>query len=1202
MERIKHLRIPSGSRSDSGIDGGCSSSLDSATSLTTTASDTHSNKTISASSEKDGNDSLSTISNIKSEEFKTNLSSSKNNSESTFDCQSPESLEDDWSRIESNPTVNKPFNSQIKVRNESNVADERDRFSPVEFPAEFQTDEGYDNTEDNNKSFRRPVENTDRSRLSSKEEKQRQNEEIVIMESSSVSSETGSWESVFPQRANTELKESCKSFINNERTACVSNSSRNAFDEDIINPQTVSSDQHISDKQTNNAEKNLETDFVPKATTSLGACFIDASTLLDESEIAYSSFPNANLTSDRNTSDPTNIKENDSHHQAANATNKSVTDVWAKDEPIQRLESFHKDFQLCKVNKAEADDINAGKYSGQVSQQSATTRIPNLSDEQKLNKRDADHSIEHDIKDQFCNNSGRPVALSMLNDLPHDTIRSDEKGPHFNERQEQERKQGNFLFQNSIQQFSGHTMSPKIPYYEDNHSDFSLPSAYSGSSDPYNDCASTFDTSSQYSSNYGDAHDYTESNRYSRGILSEAETVIFPDTPHNSIIHVNLSRNSIAPSDSAIASLSSSEGYGAPSSRRRSHRDDDAMPIVSGGASVKDFAPRQCDSPTARRKDDICPIISQGMSAADFVQPKCESPAVRRRSDACPIISLGMSPEDFGPAKPKCDSPSVRRRSDDCPIISLNSSTADFDGNKTKCDSPSVRRKTEACPIISLGMSPKDFEETKVKPIERPKTSIVSSWVVDMSDCNGKGKRRCSESSTSSIDNMARSAADISLDRNSSAGSHKGLGFYVSLNDMKPPKLGEEYLSKSLNYKPTVVTVREQKKKGTGFFVDFSESEHSLTATPPPTKNTETPPVNNDKKNIFSMFIDFGDDKKSPSKKDSSPKLSSSLPNRSDIIELRSLENGMSSGNSDRAKNNVVFNESDSPVLARRTHSPAIATGDIKRHSWNTSKDENQKSSFHEHKRSVSVSAPTTEKGIMNILDKIPFISKTSSMSIDTPNSPYDDITCSKSLSSYSNNSLTSQSSVGGDAPDVMTKSAKRRQKDAKINETFDKSSQGSLTDGILSKNSSPTYTTDTEDVTFQNENDDYTRATFMETIPEAREAGSPKKTVASLPSINGKTHTMETLQATIEKQKQLLDTVTEEVQISSYVKLSDMDKPLQRFELHQSEPMSKSAGSKIGKLFDANKVGNRNSWHSMSRSVGNVVQISFINFFFNLL
>lgn len=53
---------------------------------------------------------------------------------------------------------------------------------------------------------------------SSKDEKQRQNEEIVILESSSLSSEAGSWESVFPPKME---KDICEKFINMERESCI---------------------------------------------------------------------------------------------------------------------------------------------------------------------------------------------------------------------------------------------------------------------------------------------------------------------------------------------------------------------------------------------------------------------------------------------------------------------------------------------------------------------------------------------------------------------------------------------------------------------------------------------------------------------------------------------------------------------------------------------------------------------------------------------------------------------------------------------------------------------------------------------------------------------------------------------------------------------------------------------------------------------
>ncbi|KAJ8737163.1 hypothetical protein PYW07_000434 [Mythimna separata] len=80
-----------------------------------------------------------------------------------------------------------------------------------------------------------------------KEEKQRQNEEIVILESSSLSSETGSWESVYPPKLIE--KEICEKFLLNERRQC------------LESPNLV---QNTPFKST--------------------ACFIDASSLVDEEE------------------------------------------------------------------------------------------------------------------------------------------------------------------------------------------------------------------------------------------------------------------------------------------------------------------------------------------------------------------------------------------------------------------------------------------------------------------------------------------------------------------------------------------------------------------------------------------------------------------------------------------------------------------------------------------------------------------------------------------------------------------------------------------------------------------------------------------------------------------------------------------------------------------------------------------------------
>ncbi|XP_038216337.1 uncharacterized protein LOC119835525 isoform X2 [Zerene cesonia] len=94
----------------------------------------------------------------------------------------------------------------------------------------------------------------------SKEEKQRQNEEIVILESSSVSSETGSWESIFPPKGTD--KEICEKFLNNERS--------------------LITDAKLSIKQENlNSPPSTQIEKVECKPTS---CFIDASSLVDEEE------------------------------------------------------------------------------------------------------------------------------------------------------------------------------------------------------------------------------------------------------------------------------------------------------------------------------------------------------------------------------------------------------------------------------------------------------------------------------------------------------------------------------------------------------------------------------------------------------------------------------------------------------------------------------------------------------------------------------------------------------------------------------------------------------------------------------------------------------------------------------------------------------------------------------------------------------
>lgn len=991
--------------------------------------------------------------------------------------------------------------------------DERDRYSPLRYPLslplhrphniDYNDDPDAGNGENNHHppnnilttsnttpSAVQRRSNDNGGRISSKAEKQRQNEEkktpaststslntdatlsMFGMESSSVSTETGSWEAVYPPR-----KQSLKSVNHSDKTP----------------DQMPAARRYSGGSSANNNERN---------------CFIDASTLLDDGEISYT---NNNTTFKSNAASNANECDPNMTLSAAAVTAIAAAAAAAKHgfDSKTAVATASLDAKKSKENLVEEFDRDE-----------AEPLVINLSDEQKLSgQKSLDtnmlnaHQQGAEIKDQYSvecisTNGPKPLSLNMLNDAAKNAPKTPPSTAAIQSQQcENERKQGHFLFSGNIQQFSGHSMTPKIAYFEENQSDLSLPSI--GGSD----C--TFDTSSHISSDR-DSHDFADLSHFPIANVSSKgdSAVIFPDTPHNSILQVNVSRSSLGPSDSAIASLSSSESNAVsipPSSRTRCGHDD-MVPIVSGGASVKDFTPKQCDSPLMQRK----------------------------AGDDCPIISVGMSAQDFDQQKPKLK--------------------------------------------------------------ERQSGSLsINSWVVDMSDCGKKSRRRGSESSSISVESSRFS--DSRPDRSGSGSSCKGFGYYVSLADMKPSYLtDDQHLSKSLNYhssSSSCASAEPRRKKSTGFFVDFSNNDSCVTSTPPSNNESlDRAQKIEDKKNIFSMFIDFGSgDQPQPQQQ-----LHRSTPKREPNAKLTRHSNDT--------------NSIESPLLSRRTHAPynsnnsnnseQTSDNEIKRHSWNASKEMPSHLAGHvrEHKRSVSTSS---DKGIMNILDKIPLISKTSSMSIDTPNSPHDDIT-SKSLSSYSNNSLTSLSvqSAGSKFADHDEHkggcgggalSGKRHKKDARINETFDKSSQGSLTDDILSKNSSPLSNTDTDDATFHNDNDEITLhgdnitiTNVMETIPESKEAvvlrRQQHQSAAAAHQSKLERHTMESLQATIEKQKQLLNTVSEEV--SSFVKLSDMDKPVPKFELHNADNRPKSVGSRIGKLFD-NRAGNRNTWHHMSKSTGEI-------------
>lgn len=815
---------------------------------------------------------------------------------------------------------------------------------------------------------------------STKEEKQRHNEEIVEMESVSASSE--SWESVPIRHEEVDMKENCRLFLRNER--CFG----------IGDDAPVHSSSSSSSKP----------------------CFIDASSLLDEEDLIYTPPPSV-------------------CHKSYNAVNQA-----------QLQKSF---------------DLEDG-------------------DDQLLPK-------SYDIKDQYSAVE-KPAKKNVK--MSHDENASS---------CEIERHQGNLIFKHAIPQFSGHSL---IKHSEDNYtSDLSIYSSTSGGPRELNDFANSSSHFNSLGENTSDGYNSgCNSAGYSRIHSDNDSSIVLPETPFNSIVQVARQLKIYEAGDD-VDGDEKVEPSGIASYPikipKRSMKYDEFAPVLSGGASVKDFTPKQCESPNLKRRTDTCPIVSGG----------------------------------------------------------------------------SV-----------------DIEEQEVKPREARRPSASShSWVVDFNELKIR-------EDDEKIDRQPKS-----LDYSSS--SSNAFGFYVdfnSLTNIEKPSGESKPKTKS----------KVETQRPTGFYVDFSDSSRPET----PKQQIQVPSVKpkaavSDKKNIFSMFIDFNDEEKKAN-------------DAEEIVEEKKVQESppkVDETPKEDKKGCYMFIESDSPVVKRRAN--VIAKNETKRHSWNVNPQEGPteaQRSAKTYQRSTSV---TNEKGMINIL------SKTSSMSIDSSVSPYEDFSCSKSFSSYSNNSATtSNSSIdqsGTKIPldeNLMTQSTKKRRKDAKLNETFDKSSQGSITEGILSNDDSQADTsTDTDDVTFQNNEQDEQqelrkdlsigdfKSKIMETIPETTESSPLKKLSAKTEDKNSdenevemkiETHTMESLQALIEKQKQILENVTEPTSVS-FVKLSDLDKPPPPQAHFENSSMSNSA--KVSRLFhentghrsltlqyeSRNSGNNNNSWN-MSRSTGN--------------
>ncbi|XP_060652290.1 uncharacterized protein LOC132788750 [Drosophila nasuta] len=928
----------------------------------------------------------------------------------------------------------------------------------------------------------------------SKEEKQRQNEEIVCMETSTVSTETGSWESVYPNA----LPAPSQAPLEGITASCL-----------------------LREFEKRGAEQ--------LSTSGHSACFIDASSLRDEDEVL--SFPSLDGQQANEPEPPDDEADADADDDEADV----------KPESEMELEQFHKAFAKCKA-PPRSSQSNCSSDVDDEPQPDSNSATHNLSDEEKLWKRDQQLPASGGVTDA--------TEASSVS-LPADADSSDSSLSARRRRvaptvQATAPMAVPYHFQHNAQQFSVHPLASSPKFASHHAPDLSYTTDYSSSSPGH----------SIVWSSEQQPQSQPRQQQHTAAPLPSLAT----ETPHNSMVHV-LDGHQVGSNNSSIHrdyTLSSSLSHHRDSGAYCSDATDSPLPLPR--------TPKRCS-----KFDEANPIVSGGASIEDFRQKHCDSPSLKRRTADCPIVSGGFVSLDFAATRPQDD------------------------------DEDDDEEAQEDAELAGVELRVKSSAQQQRKPLPG-----IASWVVDMSDC--RPERRKSSSSTSSLE-AATSTPSRFRERSDSNSSHKsGCGFYVSLDDMdrkpKPssqtqPQQPQQSLSKSYTA-----------PKAANFFVNLSQSDYQAKEQqqqqpPPEAKPEQANGQENDKKNnIFSMFIDFGEPPKARAQNgrkepfNLAQRLSSSLSvaqRRGDDVmksSASSTETLMAKSGSQLQQQQQLqqlplkeesksldyrCNLEQQPLTVaalRRMQEPS------KRHSWGSNNSSKDSAPTNDCKRSISFSTNGGDQsgaGLMSIIDKLPIISKASSLSVDSSLSPYDD---------YSGASNAGALSSCSDEEQQQAARMKKRRRDAQLNETYDKSSSvaSALTEGVLSKDMSPASNTDTDDLTFQQDeqlalrevqqqqqlatttlplqlSSSSNRTSIMETIIEAKETASPKKQPNTTAATNG--HTMETLHATIEKQKQLLETVNEHAeQPSSFVKLSDMDKPAAKHELQSPDAMSKSAGN----------------------------------------
>lgn len=772
------------------------------------------------------------------------------------------------------------------------------------------------------------------------------------------------------------------------------------------------------------------------------------------------------------------------NEKAFNSTHNGTSRPTAPSKPcfIDASSLLDDEYTPISISKTDGGDSSSIKRT-EYAESAHANHLDNV-------KKESPMASHHDIKDQYS-------ALPPHINIPRNYNRLSNK-EHVSE---YERHQGQIMFQNVTPHFGGNTSCN-----EDYASDISFPSEYSS--------GSTCGTSGTFNNLvYENTSGYSGSTNYSR-FQSDVDSINLPDTPYNSIVQIGKKLESCAINNN-------------------DNNEDDFLDAF-----------KNC----------------QRSTSSPVQIPK----RIMKHDESAPILSGGASIIDFAP--------------------------------KSKTESPLVRRKTDSCPIVSGGSM--DIEEEVVVP--KPKSALDKerssfSWVVDF-----KNDLKIEELEDK-IDDENEEVEETQSKSSYCATPKNSLGFYVDFNSLEAAP--EVVKNKSDNLR------KQSFKKSTGFFVDLSFSDQSCLNTPKYIKeeNLESHNVD-DKKKLFDMYVDLESEQKSVAKAEESE---IEIPTPSSSKE-KMPETPVKKGC-------FMFIENDSHIVKHRGILPKEPS---KRHSWNVNPtpelDELKSiSSKKVYQRSTSVNIE--DKSFPSSLPNVP--SKTSSMSIGSSLSPHEDFSCSKSLSSRSNISIsTSNTSIENSETKVQLgeeeKVRGRRKKEAKINETYDKSSVGSITDEILKNDQSSSISSDTDDVTFQNPKENFHEYELlckedpaeseivkqeictleeiknkMDTIVETSENSSPFKKAKNEKCIDNNEitkveqhpqHTMESLQQLIEKQKQILENVTEP---TPFVKLSDLDKPPNKKDYPM---MSTSAGYRVSLMDQKTHSTSPNECKTMSRSTGN--------------